>query len=568
MVGKGTILLLFVAVTTASAGPLRFSRTSVSHTTPPMSIRIENVRTTAMGWRKCTAAFTTRAPALTWEIDERMEMRIDLQDQNGAMAQSSGVIVLPDKSYVCASDKKSFWLRNWPAGVYKLFLTSPNSAAFAVVHFDNPLLEKQQMTTAVSSLPEIVLGPTARNPQFTSVPATFAIDAANAGATCAKSGRVMALARVRVDKPSRWFIDLDHAAAHGLFVLTADKHCIDPRTARDIPAGNHTLWTVVEDGTAPSSFALEIDDRNAPLSFGDAVKKPVGALDYPLVVDGKVRASQRWFARAGACAGAARDPDFYLVTDKPLQKVTLSLLWSRAHPKLHVFGPIDRAQPAAEPSCDSSDHTIDVLDGTYAVWVGADSAAGTPFHVLVRRDGTKLDPMTTLVDPPTDLGLADRALNNHYPYFQGKALDDWTKLFTTAPDQLFVYTRNDVDLGDDKLAAGEPLLVASSKGDVTVAYRDDGIQVHLDTRFVTTQKPVAITLPTIARTPKLDDLGAAIAVAGPEDAKSIADYRAVEAKHDAAKLAAAKAKLLKDLDTTRRHRYKQHLIAVRKRFGL
>ena len=235
-----------------------------------------------------------------------------------------------------------------------------------------------------------------------------------------------------------------------------------------------------------------------------------------------------------------------------------------------MFGPIDRAKAATEPSCDNADHVFDVLDGTYAVWVGGDGdgAAGSAFHVLVRRDGTKLDPMTTLVDPPADLALADRALKNHYPYFQGKALDDWTKLFTSAPEQLFVYTRNDVDLGDQTLAAGEPLLVASSKGDVTIAYRDDGIQVHLDSRFVTTQKPAALSLPTIARTPKLDDIAGAIAASGPEDAKSIADYRAVEAKHDAAKLAAAKSKLLKDLDTTRRHRYKLHLIAVRKRFGL
>ena len=309
MVGKGSILLLFVAAASASAEPLRFSHTSVSHTTPPISIRIENVRTTAMGWRKCTVAFTTRAPALTWDLDERMEMRIDLQDQNGAAAQSSGVIVLPDKSYVCASEKKSFFLRNWPVGQYKLFLTSPNSAASAVVHFDNPKLEKQQMSTAVSNLPEIVLGSAVKNPQFTSVPATFAIDAANAGATCAKSGRVMALARLRVDKPSRWFIDLDQGTAHGLFVLTSDQHCIDPRTARELPAGNHTLWSVVEDAGAPASFAIEIDDRNAPLSFGDAVKKPVGALDYPLVVDGKARAGQRVVRADGSmrrCASRSR----------------------------------------------------------------------------------------------------------------------------------------------------------------------------------------------------------------------------------------------------------------------
>jgi hypothetical protein len=331
---------------------------------------------------------------------------------------------------VCANDKKSFWLRNWPVGAYKLFLTSPNNAARAVVHFDNPNLEKQQLTTAIASLPEITLGSAAHNPQFSSIPATFAVDAANAGSTCAKSGqRVMPLARVKVDRASRWFIDLD-AADHGqLFVLTSDGHCIDPRTARDVPAGNHTLWSIVDDNAIPASFPLEIDDRGSPLAFGDATKKPVGSLDYPLVVDGKLRTGQRWFARVGACGGAAREPDFYLTTDKPLQKVTLSLLWSRAHPKLHIYGPIEHAQPTAEPSCNTSDHVIDTLDGTYAVWVGGE-AANTPYHVLVRRDGTKIDPMTTLVDPPRDLELPDRALKNHYPYFAARSLDDWTKLFT------------------------------------------------------------------------------------------------------------------------------------------
>lgn len=573
-----TTTALALAVTTAPraahAQALQFNHTSASRSTQPLTVRIENIRTSSMGWRKCSPAFTSRTPAVTWTLTERMEMRVHID------GTASGVIVLPDRSYVCANEHRSFWLRSWPAGPYKLYLTSSSNAAQAVIRFDNSNLEKQQLAQTMAALPEVELGSVAHNPQFTSLRATFAVEAGNAGSTCAKAGqRVMALARLRVDRTSHWFIDIDRtdgrstvAPDHELFVLTSDAHCIDPAMAREIPAGSHTLWTVVDEAATPPSYNLEIDDRDAPLAFGDARKKPAGALDYPLVVDGKVRTAQRWFARPHACGGSPRDPDFYITTDKPLQRVTLSLLWSRAHPKLHIYGPIEHASPTSEVSCNTSDHVIDTFDGTYAVWVGGDGS-GTPFHVLIRRDGTKIDPMTTLVDPPDDLDVAERAIRNHYPYSAPKALEDWTKLFTTAPDQLFIYTRNDVDLGDQKLAAGEPLLVASASGDITVAFRDDGTQVRLDSRFVTPRRPPTVSLPTVARAPKLDrpeDLAAAIAIAGSEDARAIAAYRAIETKQsDNAKLVdAARTKLLKELDITRRKRFKLHLIAVRKRFNL
>jgi len=557
----------------AHADGLRFGRTSIAHTTQPLTARTESLTAFAMGWRRCDpggAQQTTRAPILTWDVAEPMELRIRLEDDRGNPATSGGVIMLPDRSYVCANDKKQFWLRSWPAGRYSLWLTASAREVSAIVRFDNPTLEKQQLQTAIANLPVLALGGAATNPRFASVPATFAVDAENAGATCAKAGqRVMPLATLRTERAGRWYIGIDPPLAdRELFVLTADRRCVDPRTARDLAAGTHTLWTIVQPSVAPPSFALELDDRSAPLAFGDATKRTAGALDYPLVIDGKVRAGERWYARSAGCT-ASRAPDFYLVADKPGQKVTVSLLGSHAKQKLHVFGPLERAQPTTAPICGKADHTFETFDGTYAVWVGGDGAAGSPYHVLVRRDGTKIDPLTPLVDPPADLSIADRALHNHYPYFQGKTLDDWTKLFTTAPSQLFVYTKNDVDLGDQKLLAGEPLLIESARGDATIAHRDDGTVVRLDTRSLTRDKPAAIGLPTIARPPKLDALDDAIKAAGPEDAKPIADYRALEAKtHDAKKLDPAKAKLVKDLETSRRKRYKLHLIAVRKRFGL
>jgi hypothetical protein len=562
-------LSILVAASSAHADALQFGRTSVAFTTQPLSARTESSTALSMGWRRCDpggSQFTTRAPLLTWTVTEPMELRIRLEDDRGGFATVGGVVVLPNGSYVCANDKKEFWLRNWPQGNYRLFLFSNTRDVSAIVRFDNPSLEKQQLATAVTNLPAITLGGAA-NPTFQTVNATFAVDAENAGATCAKAGqRVMPLATLRVERAGRWYVGMDPPGDRELFVLTKDRRCIDPRRAPELAAGTHTLWTIVQPNVTPPSFALEIDDRGAPLALPDATKRSVGALDYPLVVDGKVRGSERWYARGAGC-NAARAPDFYLVTDKPLAKVTISLLWSHAKQRMHLYGPIERTRPGTAPICGRTEHTFDTLDGTYAVWIG-DGPAGSPYHVYLHREGTKIDPLTTLVDPPADLTIADRALKNHYPYFQGKTLDEWTKIFTTAPNPLFVYARNEIDLGDQKLLAGEPLLVQSAKGDVTVAYRDDGNVVHVDTRSLTKDKPSTVNLPTIARAPKIDDIGEAIQAAGPEDAKSIAEYRALEGKLKDKKLDAEKAKLLKDLDTTRRHRYKQHLIAVRKRFGL
>jgi hypothetical protein len=240
---------------------------------------------------------------------------------------------------------------------------------------------------------------------------------------------------------------------------------------------------------------------------------------------------------------------------------------------------------------------------------GDDAAVGSDYHVLVLRAGSKVDPMATLVPVPTELAMPDRALHNHYPYFRGANLAEWTTMFTTAPEQMFVYTRTDVD----KIPAGEPLLVQFSNEHRTAVYRDDGASEQIDTRLLTTERPSKVVLPTAPRLPKVDSLEQAIDRAGPDDDKAIAAYRKVDekyssclgdylSKHDptwghdsevykidgngnvvnvsdqvaragqsycgASAVDAAAAKLEKQLATTRTARYKAHLASVRKRFGL
>src|SRR5262249_29305958 len=145
----------------AHADALRFGRTSISHTTQPLTVHTESVTANAMGWRKCdpgASQLTTRAPALSWDVTEQMELRIRLEDDRGSPAPFGGVIALPHRSYVCANDKKQFWLRNWPRGNYRMWLIGSARDLTAVVHFDNPALEKQQLATATGALPLVVLG--------------------------------------------------------------------------------------------------------------------------------------------------------------------------------------------------------------------------------------------------------------------------------------------------------------------------------------------------------------------------------------------------------------------------
>src|SRR5262245_50316619 len=109
IVTRASLLLLLVAAATAQAQPHRFDRTSISYTSPKVSIRTERLTALQMGWRKCDPggrAFTTRAPAMTWDVAERMELRIRLLDDAGRPTQVGGVIVVPDGSYVCANDRR------------------------------------------------------------------------------------------------------------------------------------------------------------------------------------------------------------------------------------------------------------------------------------------------------------------------------------------------------------------------------------------------------------------------------------------------------------------------------
>lgn len=604
----------------AGAGPLRLAPGFTPHPrlSYKLAARVDDTRVHDRGWRQCDpggGAFTTREPLLTWEVTAPMALRIRLENDVGESAHVGGVIVLPDGSYVCEQQGSQFFMKSWPRGRYALYLYGRSIGVAATVRFEDPTRARADLDAALAALPVVALGgDDVPNPRHQALAPTVAVAVDDAGPTCGKGRqRVMPLARLEVSRAARWYLASERAS---LFVLTADQRCLDPAQAPLLPAGSHQLWTVVPHDGGLATYPLEIDDRDGLLRFPAAPTREVGALDAPLVIRGQVRPAERWYARRGACGGAACAPDLYLRSDRPLQKASLSLLWSRAPQRLHVMGPLEELGTNSLPRCQDgqrSEHTFDLLEGTYAVWIGGETAAaGSDYHLLVLREGLAIDPMTSLAPIPEELTLADRAVKHHYPYFTGGALTAWTALWTTAPDRLFVYTRAPVADGRTQLPAGEPLLVSWSSRDRTSAIRFDGSHVQVDTRLLALERPARIVLPAQPTLPEVSSLSSAIDKAGPEDARAIAAYKKVDDRysgcmyrylsrhdptwgknHDVYRIrgdrvvnvgdqvaaagaracgekavTAAGARLEKELARTRAARAARHLAAVRKRFGV
>lgn len=588
-----------------------------------VSVKFEDVRVYDAGYQACDrggGAFTTAQAPFQFELEDKMpELRLRLEGPNGYSPGVGGVIIKPDGSYVCDDDHSEVFGKDWPKGTYKVLLYAESIGGTAALRFDVPSKVNSSMESIEAALPTIALGVEgATNPVWTSFPPTRSAEAADIGMGCDKGAhdRVMPVARIDVKRASTWYLNVHD---QDMFMVTPDQHCIG-LGAQPLAVGVHTLWASVgPDGATAPAYELEADDDERPLAFADAEHKPVGNLDEAMTIAGTVRAAERQPSSRGFSCRGARQPDFYLTSDKPMQNVELSLLWGRVPQHVHVFGPIERAEKNNIVQCgergDRDAHAFDVFEGTYAVWIGGDdaAAAGTAYHVLVRRTDVAVDPLTALAPIPKDLTLEERAIKNHYPYFDGRELTDWSAAFTRAPDQLFVYARTDTKDGDDAIAANEPLLVAWANRDNTTVYRFDGSSARVDTRLLTTDRPATVVLPMTFVPPVYDTPSSAMDHSGPEDKAAIAAYSKIDdrytsclgnymAKNDptwghsgdlykisgsgkvtnvsdeisergskkcgGSKLDAAGDKLVKTLAKTRAARYAAHLKAIRERFGL
>jgi len=587
-----------------------------------VSVKFGDVRVYDAGYRQCDqggGAFTTTQAPFQFELKQDLpELRLRLEGPNGYSAGVGGVIIKPDGSYVCDDDHSEVYGKDWPKGTYKVLLYASSIGGTAALRFDVPSKVNSSIESIEAALPTIAIGVEgAINPVWVSLAPTRSAEAADIGMGCDKGAhdRVMPLAKIDVKRASTWQL---YVPDQDLFLVTPDQHCVGLGT-QQLSAGVHMLWASVgSDGAVPAAYELEADDRDRPMAFADAEKKPVGALAEAMTIAGTVRASERQPARGYTCTGP-RQPDFYLTSDQPLQHVELSLLWGRAPQQVHVFGPLESAEKNNTVRCGSSGenarHEFDVFEGTYAVWIGGDetTATGSAYHVLLRRTDVAVEPLTALAPIPKDLTMEERALKNHYPFFAGRELSDWSAAFTRAPDQLFIYTRTEAKDDDGTIPAGEPLLVAWSNRDTTVVYRFDGGSARVDTRLLTTDKPATVNLPTRFVPPVYDTPSQAMDHSGPEDDKAIAAYTKIDERYTAClgnylakndptwghsgdlykisgsgkvtnvsdeigdrgakkcgvgKLDAAGNKLVKTLAKTRAARYAAHLKAVRARFGL
>ncbi|MCE9571759.1 MAG: hypothetical protein K8W52_01250 [Deltaproteobacteria bacterium] len=584
--------------------------------TEEIKVRVDSDAHVGDRWPTCASGgggYTTKAPTLTFDLEAAMDLRVRLDARNPLdPALAGAVIVFPDGTYLCESEFHDFADPSWPKGHYELYLTGISFEVSATIRFEQPARSVAARTAAMKAMPHVELGAAGvLNPRYQAVPATVVVDAVDAGKTCAKRReRVMPLAWIDVSRAAPWFIA---SGDQDLFVLTEDGACIDPDRGGDLPVGHHQLWARVKPGTTPpSTLELELDDRGGALVVAPAETREVGPVEQPLVIGGTVRPAERWSSRRDACRGAARAPDFYLHSDRPLQHVTLSLLWSHAAEQLHLYGPLERATDTRLRCGDDDDaHEVDLFEGTYAVWIGG-AQVGSPYHLLVNRAGVVIDPMTALAPVPDTLTIPDRAITHHYPYFKGDGLPAWTALFTTAPERLFVYPRAPITADRVTVPEGEPLLVSSANDRQVYATRFDGSSVTLDARLITDVKPATVALPTTITVPEADTVSRAQDLAGPEDQKALAAFHALDnqfsscmgdylAAHDptwghnaevyrisgnnvvnvsdqvakagerhcgGSRLEAAQTSLLKNLAKSRTARWKAHLAAVRKRFGV
>lgn len=619
------VALLLALPAAASAGTLKLGPNFSPNPTVTETFHVrpdDGVYTSDIGFVKCGpgGANTSKTPATTFELTADLtNLRIRLT--NGDYQAGIGaILVFPDGKYACEDDHDELFFKSWPKGKYTMYFYGPSIDLAAQLRFEMPTRSTDAVTAAKASLPTVKLGPEGANgganPAFLPLTATAAAEAGDLGIGCGTDAhdRLFPIANLEVSKKSTYFLKI-----RGLetFLITADNKCGATGDNLTLEPGTHLLWGITPKDGLPETLTLEADDRERALSFLDAPHQDAGDLSTPLVIDGKVRAAERWPSRDWSCGGTARTPDFYLTSDQPLQKVELSLLWSKHDEHLHLYGPLAKTKVNSIVQCDEGQGSVhfDVLEGTYAVWIGSgqDDATGDDFHVLVRRTDVALDPLKTLTDIPTDLSMSERAYAHFYPFFDPRSEPDWKAIFTLAPDQLFAYTRVATEDGDTKLAAGEPVLLDWSSEDRSAVRRWDGSSASVRTDLLTTDRPATISLPTKPTVPKTDDLSQAEEWSGPEDDKAISTYakqdekyticvgnylekhdptwgtgddvyrisgnghvtnvsaevgKAADRKCGGGKLTKASDKLIKKLATTRAARYKVHLAAVRARFGI
>ncbi len=433
------------------------------------------VYTSSSPWKRCEGTYTSKDPALTFELAKPVaKMRVRVQDHDGNELRSAGeIVVFPDHTYACENNGEVY-AATWPAGAYQIFLAESDAEARFDVRIDQPERARQELGAATASVPVVeVAAGMPRNPLFVdaSGKTTALAGDAGVGGCVDKRESVVPVATLSLaEDRSNLYLSLGNNDG---FVLLGPKGCLKWESYpvhTTLPAGRYTLFAHLRPGQAAKPLVLEIDDQTQPLAFsGDAKTVDVGDLAEPLVLTGKVHASQRSPERDGFCGhNLPRDPDLFIVSHEPIANATLRLVYGLKTQKLRVYGPIEKANLHSASRCtdggEPQEQKLELLEGTYAVWVvGNGDAVGSDFHVLVTSPKTTIDPLHPIAEPASDASIAARALLHYYPFLDGRrdVRNAPFHIFTEASDNLFVYPRLDLD-GPEAPLKGEPLVVVGS----------------------------------------------------------------------------------------------------------
>ncbi|MDF1564719.1 MAG: hypothetical protein P1V51_16885 [Deltaproteobacteria bacterium] len=499
-----------------------------------IKVKMDRVYMSDAGFSKCGNYFTTKEPAFTFELTEKFT------DLNLYFTTPSVVVVFPNGAYAC-SNQGNFLFPEWPAGTYKVFYHSSAIGASSPVRIEQPQRIKREVFEAFGKTPQIVFDESATtNPQFVELPPTPGAMARELEFGCAKTGTttVRPLARIEVKTQGLYRLVVPGAP----LMVASPTGCVQEESYRrnntmyntqySLAPGSYSLWTHVEE--EPRTLTLQAGDDQRPLLFGEAEVKELGGLAEPMLISGTTRPGERWPSRRNACTGrsVARAPDFYFQTTEPLPQVELSLFRNREKVAFRLYGPMDSVKPYSQMICDETRRTFGTLDGKYAVWLAAaPKAEASSYDLLVMRKDLKVDPMQTLKPIPETLEtIGERVVSDHYPFF-GRMSHAY--LFPKAPDRLFVYAAAAFPSGEQKVLAGEPLLVLGDRNGKLQLARYDGAEVQATPDQLVVEKPAKLALPRKPAFQPAKDYDGAWKLVGPPDQKIVDRMNAVANKYHA-----------------------------------
>ncbi len=341
-------------------------------------------------------------------------------------------------------------------------------------------------------------------------------------------------------------------------------------------AGRYAIYPVTRrTPRGGETFQIELYDPQTPAPWGTKAKKLSLAkkLDKPLFVDVTLQQARQVLREEHAGRGCRlplpAEPDLVLSLERPIPGLVVRPLYTPAQLALRVQPPGKQYRAGNRwcsgfrrevvPTGYAPDwespvelHLSGQEEGDYALSLGtaqADEAAKVT--LMIFDASTRFDPLA-LVPPRGPLELPQRQLALHYPQLDTRELTYASrekaqltaKLFATAPRELFVFPKADLDeemaalrsAGIEKqsgLKKNEPLLLLSL-GDRAEVVTADGVRYSLKASYIRPAPEGAIAIPSTPRRLLKDTaFGELMGMAPPSTKQLLAAHEAKVARYDA-----------------------------------